>query len=92
MVGLQINLNGDDATHDLVERGMTAIQLGNCAEPMRLTYRPKGMTSGMPSVAFLIPLPGRSEYVVAEFSAKLLIAAADLIRTKAETEGIDLRV
>jgi len=90
MVSIRIILDGDGAAQDLRERGLESIHLGNEAPPIRVSYLSHGMESGKPSVAFIFELPGGKQFVVAETSAALLIAAAQAVKTKAATEGFKL--
>ena len=90
MISIAINLNGDGASKDLVERGLQSIHLGNDTPPIRLTYLSGGMDSGKPSCAFIFELPGGKQFVVAEISAALLVEAARLIEIKASMEGFEL--
>lgn len=90
MVSLRIILDGDGVAADLRERGLESIHLGNDVPPIRVSYLSHGMESGKPSVAFIFELPGGKQYVVAETSAALLIAAAQAVKAKAKMEGFEL--
>ena len=87
MIAININLAGEGAAQDLLERGLKPIHLAEGAPAIRLLYLPKGMQSGAPSAAFVFELPGEKEFVVAETSVALLLMAAAAIRAKASTDG-----
>ena len=90
MLEVIVNLEGDGAAKDLAERGLEMVHLGNHAPPIRVTYLTHGMFSGFPSIALLFELPGGTQYVMAEMSAKLFVGAARLVEAKAKEEGFEL--
>lgn len=90
MIEVVVNLEGDGSASDLAERGLEVVHLGNDAPPIRVAYLTRGMASGFPSVALLFELPGGKQYVMAEMSARLFVAAGRMVATKAYEEGFDL--
>ncbi len=85
---LRVLLDGNGASEDLAARGLNLIHLGNYAPEIRIAYLSSGMASGKPSVGFIFELPDGNSYVIAETSASLFVAAANMIRAKAEMQGI----
>ena len=75
---ISLNLDGDGAWPDLMDRGVT--HLGDGTE-IGLCVLPGGMTSGRPSVAFRLDLPDGG-VVVAEASWRALATAAQAIATR----------
>lgn len=89
MIWLTILLDGDGAAQDLHDRGLKMIHLAEDSPPIRVAYLSGGMAGGKPSVSLIFELP-ENQYVVAETSAALFVAAANAIRTKANMDGVDL--
>jgi hypothetical protein len=90
MLHIRVMLEGDGAASDLREAGKKPIHLGNEAPAIRVSYLTGGMESGKPSIALIIELPGRDEYILAECSAALFVSAGRIVAAKAKTEGWDL--
>lgn len=79
MIGMTINLEGDNGWPDL--RGKPVVHLGNDAKPIQIAVLDGGMTSGRPSVALRFELPDGTT-VIAETTARLFVTAARAIHAK----------
>lgn len=75
---IDLNLNGDGAWPDLMDKGV--IHLGDDTA-IGLCVLPAGMQSGMPSVAFRLDLPD-GQVVMAEASWRVLATAAQAIAAR----------
>lgn len=75
---INLNLNGDAAWPDLMDRGV--IHLGNDTA-IGLCVLPAGMASGRPSVAFRFDLPD-GQVVMAEASWRVLAFAVQTIAAR----------
>jgi hypothetical protein len=74
-----LNLYGDNAWPDLVDRKLT--WLGNGAKPIQVAGMERGMASGKPSVAIRFDLPN-GHVVVGETSLALFLTAADGLKAR----------
>lgn len=77
MNSIALNLNGDGSWPDLKDKTIHHIKNSQIGVSMLAG----GMKSGLPSVSIRIDLPDGT-VVVAETSARLLINASDLIKSK----------
>lgn len=81
MIGLSLQLDGDAAYPDLLDRAADVIHLANDAPPIGVTALPGGMTSGRTSVMLRIDLPD-GRVVLAETSLRLFLLTADMLRAR----------
>jgi hypothetical protein len=76
MIGMEINLGGENAWPDLASRKLHHV--ANDAPPIKIAVLDGGMVSGRPSGAIRIDLPDGSS-VVAETTARLFCSAGRAI-------------
>lgn len=79
MIGMTIDLEGDNAWPDLKDKPF--MHLGQGAPPIKVAVLNRGMRSGKPSVALRLELPD-GQTVVAETSARLFCMAARAIMAR----------
>lgn len=73
---VHVNLDGDGVFPELKGRKIHRIT------EMTVTSLPGGMTSGLPSVAVRMDLPGTEESVFFETSVRMWLSVADLLKSK----------
>lgn len=78
MAHVHIHLEGDTCWPDLRDKQEQIIHV---MDALSIAALSGGMTSGRPSVAFRIDLPG-GQIVLAELSMRLFLTAADLFRVR----------
>lgn len=81
MIALDVFLNGDKAWPDLADRRDDIIHLTGEGDMMGVAVLDRGTTSGKPSVALRLDLPG-GKVVIAETTARLFCTAAKAIMAK----------
>lgn len=79
MIGMIINLNGDNAWPDIQDKEI--IHLSNDAPPIQVATLEGGLASGRPSIAIRIDLPD-GKVVVVETTARLFCSAGRAIQAK----------